>query len=45
MGYPFTVDSSRAFNEGESFDMGEAAGQFAYIEYPDGSLIDLVEAH
>lgn len=45
MGYPFTVDSSRAFKEGESFDMGEAAGQFAYIEDPDGTLIELVEAH
>ncbi|MDD4632860.1 MAG: VOC family protein [Proteiniphilum sp.] len=45
MGYPFTVDSSRNFKEGESFDMGEAAGQFAYIEDPDGTLIELVEAH
>ena len=25
--------------------MGEAAGQFAYIEDPDGTLIELVEAH
>lgn len=45
MGYPFTVDSSRNFKQGESFDMGEAAGQFAYIEDPDGTLIELVEAH
>lgn len=45
MGYPFTVDSSRSFKEGESFDMGEAAGQFAYIEDPNGTLIELVEAH
>lgn len=45
MGYPFTVDSSRSFKEGESFDMGEAAGQFAYIEDPDGTLLELVEAH
>lgn len=45
MGYPFTVDSSQSFKEGESFDMGEAAGQFAYIEDPDGTLIELVEAH
>jgi len=45
MGYPFTVDSSRSFKEGDSFDMGEAAGQFAYIEDPDGTLIELVEAH
>jgi len=34
---PFTVDSG-------DFDMGEAAGQFAYIEDPDGTLIEFVEA-
>jgi len=39
-GFPFTVDSSTA---GEKFDMGEAAGRFAYIEDPDGALIELVE--
>lgn len=39
MGYPFTVDSAN------SFDMGEAAGRFAYIEDPDGSLIEFVETH
>lgn len=33
----FTIDS------GESFSMGEAAGRFAYLEDPDGSLIELVE--
>ena len=33
---PFQVDSG-------DFDMGEAAGQFAYIEDPDGSLIEFVE--
>ena len=38
-GYPFTVDS------GTSFDMGEAAGRFAYIEDPDGTLIEFVETH
>lgn len=38
-GHPFTVDS------GESFDMGEAAGRFAYIEDPDGTLIEFVETH
>lgn len=38
-GHPFTVDS------GNSFDMGEAAGQFAYIEDPDGTLIEFVETH
>ncbi len=38
-GLQFTVDSS------ESFDMGEAAGHFSYIEDPDGTLIEFVEAH
>jgi catechol 2,3-dioxygenase-like lactoylglutathione lyase family enzyme len=38
-GHPFTVDSS------SSFDMGEAAGRFAYIEDPDGTLIEFVETH
>lgn len=38
-GHPFTVDSSN------SFDMGEAAGHFSYIEDPDGSLIEFVETH
>ncbi|MEA3495139.1 MAG: VOC family protein [Bacteroidota bacterium] len=37
--YPFTVDSS------QSFDMGEAAGHFSYIEDPDGTLIEFVETH
>ncbi|MFQ5448017.1 MAG: VOC family protein [Saprospiraceae bacterium] len=39
MGFPFTVDSS------SSFDMGEAAGHFSYIEDPDGTLIEFVETH
>jgi catechol 2,3-dioxygenase-like lactoylglutathione lyase family enzyme len=39
LGHPFTVDSAN------SFDMGEAAGRFAYIEDPDGSLIEFVETH
>ncbi len=38
-GHPFTVDSSG------KFDMGEAAGHFAYIEDPDGTLIEFVETH
>lgn len=38
-GQPFTVDSA------DSFDMGEAAGRFAYVEDPDGTLIEFVEAH
>lgn len=37
MNSAFTIDS------GESFSMGEAAGRFAYLEDPDGSLIELVE--
>tara|TARA_B110000046_G_scaffold105040_1_gene112384 strand:- start:1672 stop:2712 length:1041 start_codon:yes stop_codon:yes gene_type:complete len=37
MGNAFTIDS------GDSFNMGEAAGRFAYLEDPDGSLIELVE--
>ena len=40
-GYPFTVDSEKAL--GETFDMGEAAGRFSYIEDPDGTLIEFVE--
>jgi catechol 2,3-dioxygenase-like lactoylglutathione lyase family enzyme len=43
-GHPFTVDS-RHNNNGNSFDMGEAAGHFAYIEDPDGTLIEFVETH
>lgn len=39
MGHPFTVDSAN------SFDMGEAAGRFAYIEDPDGTLLEFVETH
>lgn len=38
-GYGFTVDS------GSSFDMGEAAGRFSYIEDPDGTLIEFVNTH
>jgi catechol 2,3-dioxygenase-like lactoylglutathione lyase family enzyme len=43
-GYPFTVDSKKS-HEGSSFDMGEAAGYFSYIEDPDGALIEFVETH
>jgi len=43
-GFPFTVDS-RLNHPGISFDMGEAAGNFAYIEDPDGTLIEFVETH
>jgi catechol 2,3-dioxygenase-like lactoylglutathione lyase family enzyme len=38
-GFPFTVDSA------ESFDMGEAAGHFAYISDPDDTPIEFVETH
>ena len=37
LGYPFTVDS------GTTFEMGDAAGHFSYIEDPDGALIEFVE--
>ena len=43
-GFPFTVDSQKA-QEGKSFDMGEAAGHFAYVEDPDGTLVEFVETH
>ncbi|MDT0607115.1 VOC family protein [Croceitalea rosinachiae] len=39
LGYPLTVDSA------DSFDMGDAAGRFGYVEDPDGTLIELVETH
>lgn len=38
-GFPFTVNSA------ESFEMGVAAGQFAYISDPDGTPIEFVETH
>lgn len=38
-GFTFTVDSA------STFDMGEAAGRFSYIEDPDGTLIEFVHAH
>jgi catechol 2,3-dioxygenase-like lactoylglutathione lyase family enzyme len=43
-GHPFTVDSQKS-NEGNSFDMGETAAHFSYIEDPDGTLIEFVETH
>ena len=42
--FPYTVDS-RSKNDDTSFDMGDASGHFAYIEDPDGTLIEFVEAH
>jgi len=41
-GFPFTVDSAL---QGETFDMGEAAGSFSYIQAPEGTLIEFVETH
>ncbi len=38
-GYKFVVDSAN------SFDMGDAAGRFTYIEDPDGTLLEFVETH
>lgn len=37
--HPLTVNSANSFN------MGEAAGHFAYNEDPDGTLIEYVETH
>ncbi len=45
LGYKFTVDSSVKHNDVNSFDMGEAAGHFTYIEDPDGNLLEFVETH
>ncbi|MDD3569203.1 MAG: VOC family protein [Bacteroidales bacterium] len=44
-GFPFTVNSNIKHNQKGSFDMGEAAGHFSYIEDPDGTLIEFVETH
>ncbi len=41
-GFAFTVDSTSTLKT-DTFDMGEAAGHFAYIEDPDGTLIEFVE--
>jgi catechol 2,3-dioxygenase-like lactoylglutathione lyase family enzyme len=38
-GFPFVVDSAN------SFDMGDAAGRFTYIQDPDGTLLEFVETH
>ncbi|MDD4109907.1 MAG: VOC family protein, partial [Prolixibacteraceae bacterium] len=42
IGYPFTVDSA---HHQDTFSMGEAAGNFAYIQAPEGTLIEFVETH
>lgn len=41
-GFPFTVDSTK---QSEIFDMGDAAGSFAYIQAPEGTLIEFVETY
>ena len=41
-GFPFTVDSALDM---DTFDMGEAAGSFSYIQAPEGTLIEFVETH
>jgi hypothetical protein len=41
-GFEFKVDSTNTLKT-DTFDMGEAAGHFAYIEDPDGTLIEFVE--
>ena len=38
-GFPFTADS------GDNFTMDGAAGRFAYVEDPDGTLIEFVETY
>lgn len=45
LGLPFTVNSNLKHNNTNSFEMGEAAGHFTYIEDPDGTLIEFVETH
>ncbi|MGO8692299.1 MAG: VOC family protein [Rectinemataceae bacterium] len=46
-GHPFTVDSNPDAESqmAESFSMGSASGRFAYMEDPDGTLMELVETH
>jgi catechol 2,3-dioxygenase-like lactoylglutathione lyase family enzyme len=44
-GFPFTIDSSASEQHTNTFDMGEAAGHFSYVEDPDGTLIEFVETH
>lgn len=39
LGHPFTIDT------GEEFTMDTASGRFAYLEDPDGTLIEFVEVY
>ena len=41
-GFPFTVDSA---DSTESFLINESSGRFAYLEDPDGTLIEFVETY
>jgi catechol 2,3-dioxygenase-like lactoylglutathione lyase family enzyme len=41
----FDYGHSLTVNSRNSFDMGKAAGHFAYNEDPDGTLIEYVETH
>lgn len=43
-GCPFTVDTLELLNGG-NFDMGDAAGMFAYIEDMGGTLIEFTETY
>ncbi|MFO7869182.1 MAG: VOC family protein [Bacteroidales bacterium] len=42
--HPFTIDSYEAL-QGKSFDMGDSAGLFSYIEDNGGTWIEFVEGH
>ena len=42
LGFPFTVDSAKAM---DTFDMGDAGGNFAYIQAPEGTSIEFFETH
>ena len=46
LGFPFTADSAvKQKSDEQSFEMGDAAGHFTYIEDPDNYLIEFVETH
>lgn len=40
-GYPFTVDTGAT----QEFSMDDASGRFAYLEDPDGTLVEFVEVY
>jgi len=46
LGFSFTANSAvKQKSDAESFEMGDAAGHFTYIEDPDNYLIEFVETH